>query len=146
MYRAPLAVLVLLTVVLASAPATATVVVPVADADLVAHSAAVVIGRVTAIESHADRGRIGVCCLIASSKEFVRKNPVATKRALRAILKGADVCALEPERVARLVADRGLARYDYALQALSEIRYDVCATTTPRTRSAFTLCGCMKLV
>jgi NitT/TauT family transport system substrate-binding protein len=64
-----------------------------------------------------------VCCLIASSKEFVGKHPVATKRALRAILKGADVCAREPERVARLIADRGLARYDYALQGLTELPY-----------------------
>jgi NitT/TauT family transport system substrate-binding protein len=36
------------------------------------------------------------CCMVASSREFVRKHPVATKRALRAILKAADVCALEP--------------------------------------------------
>ena len=58
MHRAPLAVLVLLAVVLASAPATATVVIPVAEADLVAQSAAVLVGRVAAIASHADRGRI----------------------------------------------------------------------------------------
>ncbi|HEY3101009.1 MAG TPA: Ig-like domain-containing protein [Methylomirabilota bacterium] len=58
MHRAPLAVLALLAVVLASAPAAATVVIPVAEADLIAQSAAVVVGRVTAIESHTDRGRI----------------------------------------------------------------------------------------
>jgi NitT/TauT family transport system substrate-binding protein len=63
------------------------------------------------------------CCLIASSKEFVRKHPVATKRALRAILKSADVCAAEPDRVARLVADKGLASYDNTLQLLREIPY-----------------------
>ena len=28
------------------------------------------------------------CCMIAANREFVRKNPVATKRAMRAILKG----------------------------------------------------------
>ncbi len=37
------------------------------------------------------------CCLIASTKEFVRRNPVATKRALRAILKSVDLCAADPE-------------------------------------------------
>jgi NitT/TauT family transport system substrate-binding protein len=63
------------------------------------------------------------CCLVTSTKEFVRKHPVATKRALRAFMKAADVCALEPERVARLIADRGLARYDYTLQTLKEIPY-----------------------
>jgi NitT/TauT family transport system substrate-binding protein len=63
------------------------------------------------------------CCLVASSREFVRKHPVATKRALRAIVKAADVCALEPNRVARLIADRGVTSYEYALQTLKEIPY-----------------------
>ncbi len=27
------------------------------------------------------------CCMVAANREFIRKNPVATKRALRAILK-----------------------------------------------------------
>jgi NitT/TauT family transport system substrate-binding protein len=53
----------------------------------------------------------------------VRKYPVATKRALRAIVKAADVCALEPNRIARLVADKGLASYENALQMLQEIPY-----------------------
>jgi NitT/TauT family transport system substrate-binding protein len=64
------------------------------------------------------------CCVIAGHQEFVRKNPVATKRALRAILKGADLCALEPERAARALVDQGLApRYDYALQTMQEVPY-----------------------
>jgi NitT/TauT family transport system substrate-binding protein len=66
------------------------------------------------------------CCLLATSTEFARKYPVATKRVLRAILKAVDVCASDPARVAQLLVDRGYtSRYDYALQALSEIRYDV---------------------
>jgi NitT/TauT family transport system substrate-binding protein len=63
------------------------------------------------------------CCLIASSKQFVRQHPVATKRAVRAMLKAADVCASEPSRVARLLADKGLAPYDNTLQMLREIPY-----------------------
>ena len=63
------------------------------------------------------------CCLIASTKEFVRRYPVATKRALRAILKGVDLCALEPSRVAHFIADRGLAGYDITLQGLRELPY-----------------------
>jgi NitT/TauT family transport system substrate-binding protein len=63
------------------------------------------------------------CCLIASTKEFVRRHPVATKRALRAILKAADVCASEPNRVARLIADKGLAPYDNTIRMLREIPY-----------------------
>jgi NitT/TauT family transport system substrate-binding protein len=66
------------------------------------------------------------CCLLAASTAFVRKYPVATKRMLRAILKAADLCASEPARMAQLLVDRGYAtRYDFALQALSEIRFDV---------------------
>jgi NitT/TauT family transport system substrate-binding protein len=45
------------------------------------------------------------CCMLAGNREFVRKHPVATKRALRAILKAADVCAREPERAARFLVD-----------------------------------------
>ena len=38
------------------------------------------------------------CCVVAGHRAFVQKHPVATKRALRTILKGADLCAREPER------------------------------------------------
>ena len=65
------------------------------------------------------------CCLVAGHREFVRKHPAATKRALRAILKAADVCANDPERVARfLVEKRYTERYDYAIEALKEIPYN----------------------
>jgi NitT/TauT family transport system substrate-binding protein len=64
------------------------------------------------------------CCLATANKEFVRKNPVATKRSLRAILKAADFCARQPERVARFLVDKGYTdRYDYALEALKEMPY-----------------------
>ncbi len=62
------------------------------------------------------------CCIVASNREFVRKHPIATKRALRAIVKATNVCALEPARAARLVADRGYD-YDYALQTMKELPY-----------------------
>jgi NitT/TauT family transport system substrate-binding protein len=38
------------------------------------------------------------CCLMTGNRDFVRQHPVATKRALRAILKATDVCALDPTR------------------------------------------------
>jgi NitT/TauT family transport system substrate-binding protein len=63
------------------------------------------------------------CCLVASTKEFVRKYPVATKRALRAILKGVDLCATDPSRVARLWADRGLGSYELTLRGLRELPF-----------------------
>ena len=62
------------------------------------------------------------CCIVAANQEFVRKHPVATKRALRAILKATQFCADEPERAAQLMADKGY-RYDYSLQTMKEIAY-----------------------
>jgi NitT/TauT family transport system substrate-binding protein len=65
------------------------------------------------------------CCTEFGSRDFVRAHPIATKRYLRAILKLADICAAEPTRVAQELVDGGFTeRYDYALQALTEIPYD----------------------
>jgi NitT/TauT family transport system substrate-binding protein len=65
------------------------------------------------------------CCMLAGSSAFVRNNPVATKRVLRAILKAADLCATDPGRVAQLLVDGGFTpRYDYALQTLTDNGYD----------------------
>ena len=63
------------------------------------------------------------CCMVTANRDFVRKHPVATKRALRGILKAANLCALEPQRAARRIADRGY-NYDYALATLKDIPYD----------------------
>jgi NitT/TauT family transport system substrate-binding protein len=70
------------------------------------------------------------CCMAVGNREFVRKHPRATKRALRAILKATDICASEPERVARLLVDKAAGRptppppnYDYVLQTMREIPY-----------------------
>jgi NitT/TauT family transport system substrate-binding protein len=64
------------------------------------------------------------CCVVMGNREFVRKHPVATKRALRAILKAADLCALEPDRAARVLVDKGYIRhYEYALQAMKDVPY-----------------------
>ena len=65
------------------------------------------------------------CCMATGHREFVRKHPIATKRALRAILKGADICALEPERAARALVDGGFTpRYDYALETMKDVPYN----------------------
>ncbi len=64
------------------------------------------------------------CCVIAANREFVRAHPIATRRALRAMLKMLDVCALEPDRVARMLVDRGLTKqFDYASQMMRDIPY-----------------------
>ena len=64
-------------------------------------------------------------CMLGGNREFVRQHPVATKRVLRAILKATDLCASEPAGMAHHLIERGFSdRYDYALQALSEVPYD----------------------
>src|SRR5215831_11930764 len=65
------------------------------------------------------------CCMLGGNRDFVRKYPVATKHVLRAILKAADLCVVDPPSAARRLVDGGFTpRYDYALQALSELPYD----------------------
>jgi NitT/TauT family transport system substrate-binding protein len=65
------------------------------------------------------------CCMLAGNREFVRRHPVATKRAMRAILKAADLCASDPVSAARLLVVGGFTpRYDYALQTLKDVPYD----------------------
>ena len=64
------------------------------------------------------------CCVLLANREFVRRHPVATKRALRAFLKATDICAREPERVARALVAKGWTdREDYARQTLRELPY-----------------------
>jgi len=66
------------------------------------------------------------CCAVTANSDFFAKHPVATKRALRAILKGADVCAREPERAARFIVDKGYTdNYEYALATMKELPYNV---------------------
>ena len=64
------------------------------------------------------------CCMLAGSQDYVRKYPVATKRVLRAVLKAADLCAVNPARAAKRIVDGGFAsRSDYALQTLRDVTY-----------------------
>jgi NitT/TauT family transport system substrate-binding protein len=64
------------------------------------------------------------CCMSIANRDFARKYPVATKRALRAILKATDICAFEPARAAKSLTAQGLTkRYDYALQTMKDVPY-----------------------
>jgi NitT/TauT family transport system substrate-binding protein len=65
------------------------------------------------------------CCMLVANREFVRKHPIATKRAMRAILKSSSVCALEPEQAARFVVDRGFtaAPCEQAVNTLKSLPY-----------------------
>ena len=64
------------------------------------------------------------CCMMVAGRAFVKKHPVAAKRAVRAIVKATAICAQEPERVARLLVERGVVKqYGYALQVVKDLPY-----------------------
>jgi NitT/TauT family transport system substrate-binding protein len=65
------------------------------------------------------------CCMWAANQEFMRKNPVATKRALRALLKATDITAHDPAHAARIMVDTGYtSKYDYTVEAMKDIPYN----------------------
>jgi NitT/TauT family transport system substrate-binding protein len=67
-----------------------------------------------------------ICCMLVASKQFVQNSPVATKRAIRAVLKSDQLCMSEPERSARFLVDKKLtlgASYQETLQTLKDVRY-----------------------
>jgi NitT/TauT family transport system substrate-binding protein len=64
------------------------------------------------------------CCMIIAHRDYVRKYPVATKRAVRAMLKATDQCVQDPKRAARIMVDKGFAaNYEYARETLNEVQY-----------------------
>jgi NitT/TauT family transport system substrate-binding protein len=65
------------------------------------------------------------CCMLAGNRDFVRSNPIATKRVLRALLKATDFCVNDRAGAAQRMVDRGFTtEYDLALQTLSEVPYN----------------------
>jgi NitT/TauT family transport system substrate-binding protein len=66
------------------------------------------------------------CCMLIANRAFVQNNPVAAKRALRAVLKATDLCARDPAGAAQRLIDRGdVTNYDDTLQMLSrDVSYD----------------------
>ena len=64
------------------------------------------------------------CCVITGNRDFVRNNPVATKRTLRAMLKATDLCALNPQAAAQAAIDSGFpTELERAVQVFREIPY-----------------------
>jgi NitT/TauT family transport system substrate-binding protein len=78
------------------------------------------------------------CCMSVANRDFARKYPVATKRALRAILKAADICALDPDRAAKSLTTQGVTkRYDLALQTMKDVPYTKWRTYDPEDTMRF---------
>jgi len=85
------------------------------------------------------------CCMLMGNLDYVRRNPVATKRFLRAIIKAADLCVTQPERVARRIVDAGLPRGTTMRSRRSrKSPTQNGGSTTPRTRSGSIRCGCAR--
>ena len=64
------------------------------------------------------------CCLMGTNRDFLRKNPVATKRALRALMKASDLCASQPELATRtLMARSGGKDFEFTLRSVKDIGY-----------------------
>lgn len=66
------------------------------------------------------------CCMIAGHSTFIEKNPIATRRALRAILKANDIVAGNPEYTLQVLQKKKIweeSETRFILQALKEIPY-----------------------
>jgi NitT/TauT family transport system substrate-binding protein len=83
------------------------------------------IGQVIVNSTHDRPWSQYFCCMLAGNREFVRRNPIATKRVVRAMLRATDLCVSEPALVAQRMVDRGFTpRYDDAAQTLADVPYN----------------------
>jgi NitT/TauT family transport system substrate-binding protein len=65
-----------------------------------------------------------VCCMMIGHRDFVAAHPIATKKVIRAVLKGNEICAADPAGAARRMVERGFAdRYDHSLETVSELPF-----------------------
>lgn len=64
------------------------------------------------------------CCLVAANAEFARQNPIATRRALRSILKASELCAADADLAAQAYIAQGYnVDPRHARQAIAELPY-----------------------
>jgi NitT/TauT family transport system substrate-binding protein len=76
--------------------------------------------------------------MLGANRSFARKYPVATKRALRAVLKAADICAQHPVRAVRYMVDKGYEpRCEVAHEVLTKVSYKVWRDVNPEDTLRF---------
>ncbi len=64
------------------------------------------------------------CCMIAARQAFASRYPIATKRALRAMLKATDICASQPERAAGYLVSKAYGpHYELAVEVVRSASY-----------------------
>jgi len=72
------------------------------------------------------------CCLLGARNEFIQKNPVATKRALRSIMKASDLCSANPNWAAQYLVDKGFEDdHEVALEIIESLSYNRWRTDNP---------------
>ena len=82
------------------------------------------VGRVILNTTHDRPWSQYFCCMVNARRGFAETYRIATRRALRAFLKAADLCAREPEAAARYLAAKGYEpRYEMALEILRDLPY-----------------------
>jgi NitT/TauT family transport system substrate-binding protein len=67
------------------------------------------------------------CCMLLGRRDFIRNNPIATRKVIRSILRANDLVSQDPETAARILVDRKLSKADdqeFVTQAYREIPYD----------------------
>jgi NitT/TauT family transport system substrate-binding protein len=64
------------------------------------------------------------CCMVVTNVDFLRRHPVATKRALRAILKATDLCHNKPEKAVQRMVEQGFSAM-CARMMLNDVHYDI---------------------
>ena len=65
------------------------------------------------------------CCMVAANRDFTQRHPIATKHALRAILKAADICAADHQSAARFLSDKLYEpRFQIGLSVMQRLPYN----------------------
>ena len=67
------------------------------------------------------------CCMIIGRRDFIKNNPIATRKVIRSILRANDMVAQDPAMAAQMLIDWKLRKADdqkFVAQAFSEIPYD----------------------
>ena len=78
------------------------------------------------------------CCLFGARNEFIEQYPVATKRALRAVMKAADLCSANPEWAAQYLVDKGFEDdHEVALEIIKSFSYNRWRTDNPEDTIRF---------
>jgi ABC-type nitrate/sulfonate/bicarbonate transport system substrate-binding protein len=83
------------------------------------------------------------CCMLIGASDFVRRNPIATKRVVRAMVRATDICWPNPAG-SRNAWSIGASRRATTMCGRGSTTSPIAtgASTTSKTRSVSTLCVC----